>query len=305
MTDRQLDLFSRKKYTGILPQSTEIQPPTSDSTVIQTLPAYHTYLSSGGYSKYTPDDFTSDVRKFGLFVKDKAIGEIRTSDIQQWIGELKKVLSAKTVSRKVAALSNYFLWLVAVGVFDHKTNPAGAIRYARVTSPLPDILFENECQALLKASSSDPRTYFLVLLLLETGLKKEELFELKTVNFDLSNRYAPEVWVKHTGKKVSKDRKLKLPAELAPVYEEYVTKYGINEIVFPYTPRFIEMLLAAVAKRGNLQKKVTAGILRDSFVVRSLKRGEDIDLVLRKIVLTESTWEDAKIKYLKLSEGGI
>ena len=214
MADRQLDLFNRKKYTGILPQTTEIQPPTSDSTVLQTLPAYHTYLSSGGYSKYTPDDFTSDVRKFGLFVKDKAIGEIRTADIQQWIAELKKVLSAKTVSRKVAALSNYFLWLVAVGVFDHKTNPAGAIRYARVTSPLPDILFENECQALLKASSSDPRTYFLVLLLLETGLKKEELFELKTVNFDLSNRYAPEVWVKHTGKKVSKDRKLRLPAEL-------------------------------------------------------------------------------------------
>ena len=107
-------------------------------------------LSSGGYSKYTPDDFTSDVRKFGLFVKDKKIGEIRTADIQQWIAELKKVLSAKTVSRKVAALSNYFLWLVAEGVFDHKTNPAGAIRYARVTSPLPDILFENECQALLQ-----------------------------------------------------------------------------------------------------------------------------------------------------------
>jgi site-specific recombinase XerD len=205
----------------------------------------------------------------------------------------------------VAALSNYFLWLVSVEVFDHKTNPAGAIRYSKVISPLPDILFETECQALLQAASSDPRTYFLVLLLLETGLKKEELFELKTVNFDLSNRYSPELWVKHTGKKVSKDRKLKLPAELAPVYEEYLTKYGINEIVFPYTPRFIEMLLAGVAKRANLQKKVTAGILRDSFVVRSIKRGEDIDLVLRKIGLTESTWEDAKIKHQKLSAGGI
>jgi len=61
-------------------------------------------------------------------------------------------------------------------------------------------------------------------------------FTLRTVNFDLSNRYAPELWVKHTGKKVSKDRKLRLPAELTPVYEEYVKKYGINEIVFPYRP---------------------------------------------------------------------
>jgi site-specific recombinase XerD len=171
MADTQLDLFNRKKYTGILPRTTEILPPTSDSSALQSLPAYHTYLSSGGHSKYTPDDFTSDVRKFGLFVKDKKIGEVRTADIQQWIAELTKVLSAKTVSRKVAALSNYFLWLVSIEVFDHKTNPAGAIRYARVTSPLPDILFENECQALLKASSSDPRTYFLVLLLLAHLLK--------------------------------------------------------------------------------------------------------------------------------------
>src|SRR5688572_16469591 len=232
MADRQLDLFSRKKYAGILPQTVEITPPTSDSTVLLSLPAYHTYLSSGGYSKYTPDDFTSDVRKFGLFVKDKRIGEIRTADIQQWIAELKKVLAAKTVSRKVAALSNYFLWLVAEGVFDHNTNPAGTIRAVRVTSPLPDLLFESECQALLRAASSDPRTYFLVQLLLETGLKKEELFALRTVHFDLSNRYAPEVWVKHTGKKVSKDRKLRLPAELAPVYEAYVKQYGIDDVVF-------------------------------------------------------------------------
>ena len=65
------------------------------------------------------------------------------------------------------------------------------------------------------------------------------------------------------------------------------------------------MLLSETAKRAGLQKKVTAGILRDSFVVRSLKRGEDIDYVLRKIGLSESTWEDARIKYLKLSAEGI
>jgi integrase/recombinase XerD len=305
MADSQLDLFSRKKYTGVLPQAVEISPPTIDSTVLQTLPAYHTYLSSGGYSKYTPDDFTSDVRKLGIYVKDKKLGDIRTADIQQWIGELKKVLSAKTVSRKVSALSNYFLWLVSVEVLDHKTNPAGAIRYTRVTSPLPDILFENEYQALLQAASSDPRTYFLVLLLLETGLKKEELFELKTVHFDLSNRYAPEVWVKHTGKKVSKDRKLKLPAEIVPVYDEYLKKYGINEIVFPYTPRFIEMLLTDVAKRAGVQKKVTAGILRDTCAIRQLRRREGIERVLMRLGLSETTWEDAKIKYQKLSTGGI
>jgi site-specific recombinase XerD len=238
-------------------------------------------------------------------LRDKKIGEIQTVDIQQWIVGLKKVLAAKTVSRKITALSNYFLWLVDEKVIEADANPAGAIRSMRVTSPLPDVLFENECQRLLAAASADPRTYLLTLLLLETGIKKEELFALKTTHFDLSNRYAPEMWIKHTGKKVSKDRKVRLPAEITPVYEEYVEKYGITDVVFPYSPRFIEMLLSETAKRAGLRKKVTAGILRDSFVVRSLKRGEGIDNVLRKIGLSESTWEDARIKYLKLSAEGI
>src|SRR6266699_1313866 len=303
MLGEQTSLFDRKKYSGVLPQTYQIAPPTSDCTVPQTPPAYHAYLRSGEYSKYTPDDFTSDVKKFGLFVKDKTVREIRTVDIQQWIGELKKVMTEKSVSRKISALTNYFLWLETEKVLT--VNPAASIRYLRVTSPLPDILFESECHELLTAASYDPRTYVLVLLLLETGIKKEEVFELKLTHFDFSNKYAPELWVKHTGRKVKKDRKLKLPPELVPVFADYVKQYAITDILFPYTPRFIEMLLSDTAKRAGVQKKVTAGILRDTFVVRSLKRGEGIEHVLRKIGLRESTWEDAREKYLRLAMGGI
>jgi integrase len=142
-----------------------------------------------------------------------------------------------------------------------------------VTSPLPDILFENECQQLITAASTDPRTYLLLLLLLETGLKKEELFALTITHFDFSNRYAAELWVKHTGKKVKKDRKLKLPPEMVPVFTDYVRQYHITDILFPYTPRLIEMLLTDIAKKAGVQKKVTADILRDTCVVRSLNRG--------------------------------
>jgi site-specific recombinase XerD len=303
MPGEQTSLFDRKKYSGILPQTFQIEPPTSDCTVLKTLPAYHTYLRSGEYSKYTPDDFTSDVKKFGLFVKDKRLSEIRTVDIQQWIGELKKVMTEKSVSRKISAITNYFLWLATEKVL--AVNPAASIRYLRVTSPLPDILFESECQKLLTAASNDPRTYVLVLLLLETGIKKEEVFELTVTNFDLSNKYAPELWVKHTGKKVKKDRKLKLPPEIVPVFLDYVGRYKVTDILFPYTPRFIEMLLSDTAKKAGVRKKVTAGILRDTFVVRSLKRGEGIEGVLKKIGLSETTWEDAKEKYVKLAMGGI
>jgi hypothetical protein len=70
----QLPLFQRKTYKGIIPGiSMEIQAPAGDRTVLQTLPAYYTYLKDGGYSQYTPDDFTGDVKKFGVFLKEKLI----------------------------------------------------------------------------------------------------------------------------------------------------------------------------------------------------------------------------------------
>src|SRR5258706_4800928 len=111
MLGEQASLFDRKKYSGVLPKTYQIEPPTSNCTVLQTLPAYYAYLQSGEYSKYTPDDFTGDVKKFGLFLKEKKLREIRTVDIQQWLGELKKFMTEKSVSRKISALTNYFHWL--------------------------------------------------------------------------------------------------------------------------------------------------------------------------------------------------
>jgi len=303
MTTEQGTLFDRRRYAGVLPQTYQIVQPTADQTILGTLPAYHAYLSSGEYSRYTPDDFTSDIKKFGLFLGNKALNYVQTVDIQHWIGELKKTMTAKTVSRKVSAIGNYFGWLEQEKVLVH--NPAKNIRAPRVTSPLPDILFDNECQRLLDSASSDPRTYLLLLLLIETGIKKAELLDLKTTHFDLSNKYQPELWVKHSGTQIRKDRKLKLPSEIIPVFEDYVQQYAITDTLFPYTPRFIEQLLSDSAKRANIHKKVTAGILRDTFVVRGLKRGAKLEDVLRKIGLSESSWEDARIKYSRLASGGM
>lgn len=74
MAGAQLPLFQRKTYKGILPTiPMAIQAPSGELTVLQTLPAYHQYLTDGGFSKYTPDDFTGDLKKFGVFLKEKQI----------------------------------------------------------------------------------------------------------------------------------------------------------------------------------------------------------------------------------------
>jgi integrase/recombinase XerD len=299
MATEQGTLFDQRKYRGVIPQSYQIVAPTADQTITASIPAYHAYLSSGRFSKYTPDDFSSDIKRFGLYIGPKALKDVRSVDIQRWIGELKKTMAAKTVSRKIASIGNYFHWLEAEKVL--KENPAKIIRAPRVTSPLPDILFDSECEQLLHSASNNPRTYLLVLLL----LKSTELMGLKLTHFDFSNKYQPELWVKHTGSQVRKDRKLKLPSAIVSVIEDYVRQYGIDDTLFPYTQRFMRQLLTEATRAAGLRKKVTAGILRDTFVVRSLRQGMPIADVLKKIGLSDRTWDDAKNKYELLASKGL
>lgn len=199
----------------------------------------------------------------------------------------------------MSALNNYFTWLILEKVIHD--NPALMIPNHKVTSPLPDVLFDAECTRLLEAASHDPRTYLLVLLLLETGMKTEELMDLELSHIDTSNAYAPEVWIKHSGKKVKKDRKLKLPREVVPVLTEYVAQYTIRDKLFPYTQRFVRYVLRSAGETANISKPISAQLLRDTCAVRLLKSGEHIDTVLKKLGLSETTWEDAKEKYLKLT----
>jgi len=227
MSEGQLPLFQRKTHKGIIPSiPLEARVPAADMTVLAALPGYYLYLKDGGFSKYTPDDFTGDVKKFALFLNQKPLKDITTKDIQAWISFLKtpspkgEGLSAKTVSRKLSALSNFFNWLLLHEVIDGKTNPMANIVNSRIIPPLPEILFEDECKKLFAAASNDPRTYLLFLLFLETGIKLEELFDLKISHFDFSNKYSPEMLVKHTAKKAKRDRTLKLPVEIGAVFNE-------------------------------------------------------------------------------------
>jgi len=96
-----------------------------------------------------------------------------------------------------------------------------------------------------------------------------------------------------------------LPSDIIPAFEDYVEQYSITDILFPYTSRFIEQLLSDSGKQAKLQKKVTASILRDTFVVRSLKQGMPLADVLRKVGLSEQTCDDVKLKYERLASQAI
>src|SRR3954451_4715357 len=304
----QLPLFIRKKFEkAVSQQSVEPVAPTAESKVLQTLPTYMAFLGGSGYSASTTEKYFADVRKFSLFLRERKVGEITQHDIQQWIAGLLakdgEKLDPKTVNRKVSAIINYFVWLSGLGVTEN--DPTATLVNARTQSPLPDYLYEDEIKIVYAGASKDIRTYLLVILFLEAGIKSRELFTLTRAHVDISDPYNPEIWIKHGGKQTKKDRKVALPAKFTEVYQQYISVYSVDDKLFPYGDRFVQMLFADLRKLTGILKELTPKTLRHTHVVRAYKRGEDPDRIFERIGLAPDSRKEADEMYARLARKGI
>jgi site-specific recombinase XerD len=256
----QLPIFKRKTFPAAGGQQVILSVgPTGESSIMQTLPAFLAHLQSSKYAIETTEKYFSDVKKLSLFLREKKVKKITTHDIEQWIGSLinrkGERLDRKTVNRKVSAIITYFQWLLSTGVITD--DPTASINNARVLSPMPDFLFETEIKTLYAEASKNARTYLLVFLFLETGMKNSELFSLTKAHIDISDPFNPELWIKHTGKNIKKDRKVALPARFIEAYEQYLEKYPVEDLLFPITDRFVQMVFAELKKQTNIDKELT------------------------------------------------
>jgi site-specific recombinase XerD len=307
MQINQLPLFLRRPFEKRSPvQRLSPVTPTGESSVMQTLVAFQAYVAEK-YAPKTAKMYWGDVRELSIYLKNKKVKEISSHDLQQWIGSLispaGKGIERKTVNRKVSAIVTYFLWLQGLGAIT--ADPTLVLNNTRIQSPLPDYLYEAEIKILSAEASTDPRTYLLVLLFLDTGLKSNELFLLTRAHVDISDPYNPELWIKHTGKDTKKDRKIALPARFTDVYTKYLEKYSIEDQLFPFTDRFLQMMFVDLKQATKIDKELTPKTLRHTHVVRALKRGEDFEQIFDRIGLAPDSRQEAEEMYKRLASRGI
>jgi site-specific recombinase XerD len=302
-----LPLFLRRTFQK-KPATQNLAPvtPTGESSLMQTLPAFLAFLAEK-YASKTARMYFGDVRELSIYLRNKKLKEITSHDLQQWIGSLVspagKGLERKTVNRKVSAITTYFLWLQGLAaITDDPTLP---LNNTRIQSPLPDYLYENEIKTLFAEASTDPRTYLLVLLFLDTGMKSNELFLLTRAHVDISDPYNPELWIKHSGRQSKKDRKVALPSRFTAAYTQYLEKYSIEDVLFPITDRFVQMLFVELKRKTGIDKELTPKTLRHTHVVRAYKRGEDLDSIFERIALAPDSRQEAEEMYRRLAGRGI
>jgi integrase/recombinase XerD len=288
-------------------QETVVVVPTLTPTSVLgacALP-YQDYLRRTDHSVYTITCFLSDLRLLtDFFGREMPVRSITRESLADWLGHLRWERATqpapKTMARRATFLKNFFGWLTNEQILAE--DPSQRIVLSRPLPPLPELLYEDEVTRLEQAAAADARCQLLVMTLLATGLKKEELMAVALRHVDLSNPEEPALEVHFPGQaKRRRERRMSLPAEWAEVYQRYVERYQPRERLFECTDRNLNYVLASAVKRAGLEKRVTLQLLRDIYAVRQLRAGVPMDELREKLGLSEEAWYEIAEKYRKLA----
>ncbi len=318
MDHSQLDLFpagqagrgtagSKDRPIASLPSDL-----TADSSLAAAMTAFHGYMIRQGFSDNTIRAFQADLRLFARYMAARrTIGEIGQADLEQflvWMREDRGVpCSPKTYARRLTTLKVFFGWLATSGVLPH--DPAAAIPHEQPTTPLPELLYDDQVNALLRtardllwAPKPDSRPYLLLSLILQTGIKKSECMEIKLEHIDLSNPQAPVLYVRYADpRRTLKERKLALGPNFTPVLRQYLREYEPKEYLFECTARNLEYVLADLAALAGVSGGVSFEQLRWTCAVRDYRNGMPPDRLREKLGLSLISWRETLPKIQKLA----
>jgi len=289
---------------------------TPSTTLLKATEAFKVYMTNEGFSEHTIKSFRSDLRLLGSYLgDDRAIGRIATSDLNKFMDyllhERDVPCSPKSYARRVTTLKVFFKWLHKGGVlFD---DPAAPVIQRSVSPPLPEVLTDEEVGRALAvthemwtAKEPDPRPHLLLNLLLHTAMKKAECMAIRLQHIDRRAAGGPIVQIRYDNpSKKKKERKLSLPPEILGVLDDYIEQRKIGDVLFPCTPRNLEYVLADVAEKAEIRKKIRKGIsfemLRWTAAVRDYQNGMDEVRLRQKLGVSDVTWQETRKRIKRLT----
>ena len=285
---------------------------TQNTSLTSAINSWEVFLADQGRSQNTIKAFLSDVRLLTTFLPDGvAIGKITTKDLNryfEWMEKERDVpCSPKTLARRITAVKSLFRWLHQYGVL--VVDPAEKVAQRSAISPLPTVLTPKEYDEVLlvadrhrRATKPDARYYALIYLLLSTGIKKSEALGILLEHVELDSPNGPQVFIKYpTPANRYKERKLVLPEDWVPAYEEYLAQYNPEEKLFPWSPRRLEYLLEDISNEAGLTKHLSFDMCRWTCALNDFHAGEEPDKIRQKLGVSKIQWRELFIKLKQLA----
>ncbi len=285
---------------------------TVQTPLREALAAWQVYLHDQGRSPYTIKAFFSDIGLLAEYLsEDRALGAISTGDLNaflHWLEHERGVpCSPKSLARRITTLKSFFRWLHRGGVL--LVDPAERVVQRSVLSPLPQVLTDSEIEAVLLAADRyrrqkkpDARPYTLVALLLATGIKKSECLGIHLNHIDLHAPGGPLLFIRYASPvNRYKERKLPLPEEWIPAYQEYCAQYNPIDRLFPWSPRRLEYLLEEIGQAAGLEKRLSFDMCRWSCALQDYLNNVEPEKIRQKLGVSRIQWREIQMKLRRLA----
>ena len=282
-----------------------------NTPLTSAISSWEMFLADQGRSPNTLKAFLSDVRLLTTFLpEDTTLGKVTTKDLNryfEWMEKEREVpCSPKTLARRITATKSLFRWLHQYGVL--MVDPAEKVAQRSAISPIPTVLTPGEYDEVLlaadrhrRATKPDARPYALVYLVLTTGIKKSETLGINLEHLELDSPNGPQVFIKYaTPANRYKERKLTLPEDWIPAYEEYLAQYQPTEKLFPWSQRRLEYLLEDIGNEAALTKHLSFDMCRWTCALTDFRAGEEPDKIRQKLGVSKIQWRELfnKLKQL-------
>jgi site-specific recombinase XerD len=287
---------------------------TENSLLTPTIKAWRYYLEDQANSPHTIKAFSADLRLLVSYLPpDRTLGKISTTELNNFLDWLVKgrgvPCSPKSLARRITSIKAFFRWLHQNGVL--ASDPAEKVVQKSVISPLPAVLSADETQAVVdvalahrRAEKPDARYYALLVLLLETGIKKGECLNLSLNHIDLEAPDGALLFIRYANPQYRyKERKIPLSQTWIEAYQEYADQYGITDRLFPWSQRRLEYLLEDLSQEAGLEKHLSFDMCRWTCALSDWLSNVDHNKIRQKLGISKIQWREVSLKLEQLASG--
>ncbi|MBD9025835.1 MAG: site-specific tyrosine recombinase XerD [Clostridiales bacterium] len=236
----------------------------------------------------TVESYKRDVTQYITYLDGTGVTDIssttKTTVLSYLLYLQKEGRASSTVSRTLASLRSYYLFMMQNGVV--KLNPTSNLEAPHVEKKIPKILSGEEVELLLEqpknCDNKGIRDKAMLELLYATGIRVSEL-----INLDVSDVNVPMSFVRCKGGK--KERIIPMGHQAKDALENYINnvrKYMVKDE--NETALFVNCSGARLSRQGfwklikyyqhiaGIETDITPHTLRHSFAAHLLENGADL-----------------------------